>query len=86
MPQACAMTLSVKTLGITTFSIMTLSMRGFYVTLSISDTQHKRHSAWQHYHYAQHRYARCHVWFIIMLNVVILSVTMLSVVAPTRHP
>jgi hypothetical protein len=28
------------TLRITTFNIMTLSMKGFYVTLSISDTEH----------------------------------------------
>jgi hypothetical protein len=34
-----------RTLSITTFSIMTLSIRSFYVTLSISDSQHKQHSA-----------------------------------------
>jgi hypothetical protein len=31
--------------GATTLSITTLSIRSFYVTLSISDSQHKRHSA-----------------------------------------
>jgi hypothetical protein len=29
------------TLSITTLSIMTLSIKGFYVTLNISNTQHK---------------------------------------------
>jgi hypothetical protein len=33
------------TLSITTFSITTLSIKGLYVTLSISDTQEKRQSA-----------------------------------------
>jgi hypothetical protein len=45
-------TLSITTLGITTLSIMTLSLttqsiRGLYVTLSISDIKQKRHSAQQ---------------------------------------
>ncbi len=33
-------------LSITKFSIMTPDMKGFYVTLSIHDTQHTRHSAY----------------------------------------
>ncbi len=32
-------------LSITTFRMITLIIRSFYVTLSISDSQHKRHSA-----------------------------------------
>jgi hypothetical protein len=38
-------TLSIMTLSITTLSITTLSIRGLFVTLSINDIQHKRHSA-----------------------------------------
>jgi hypothetical protein len=34
-------TLRIMTLSITTFSIMTLSTKGFYVTLEISDSEHK---------------------------------------------
>jgi hypothetical protein len=33
------------TLSITTFSMMTLSIKGLFVTLSINDIQQKRHSA-----------------------------------------
>ncbi len=49
------------TFSIMTFSIMTLSLRGLYVILSISDSQHKRHSAWK--------------YFVIILSVIMLSVT-----------
>ncbi len=35
------MTLSIMTLSITTFIMKTPSIRGLYVTLSISDNQHK---------------------------------------------
>ncbi len=35
-----ATTFSIKTLIIITFSMMTLSMKGLSVTLSINDTQH----------------------------------------------
>jgi hypothetical protein len=57
------------------------------VTLSINDTQHKRHRITMLCHYAD-----CHVLFNVMLNIVMLcvvklsivmlSVVMLSVVAP----
>jgi hypothetical protein len=59
------------TLSIMTLSITTLSMRIFHVTLSICDSQHKRHSAlllgwvslcWvSHfiYYYAERHYAEC---------------------------
>jgi hypothetical protein len=35
------MTLSITTFSMKTLSIKTLSIRGLYVTLSISDSQHK---------------------------------------------
>jgi hypothetical protein len=35
-----ATTFSIKTPGLMTFSIMTLSMKGLSLTLSINDTQH----------------------------------------------
>jgi hypothetical protein len=38
-------TLSIMTLSIMTFSIMTLSIKDLFLTLSINDIQHKRHSA-----------------------------------------
>jgi hypothetical protein len=37
-------TLTITALSIKTFSITTLSVRGLYVTLSISDSQHKQGS------------------------------------------
>jgi hypothetical protein len=40
--KAGAMTLSLTTLSMMTFSITTLSIKALYVTLGISDTQHKR--------------------------------------------
>ncbi len=49
--------LGATTLSMTTFSIMTLSIKDFYITLSISDNQHKRHSAKQHCHYDECLYA-----------------------------
>ncbi len=52
--------------SISTLSIMTLSVRGLYVTLSISDSQHKWHSTLQLWHYAECHYAECRVLFIIM--------------------
>ncbi len=41
-------TLSVITLSIMTFSIMTFVINGSYVTLWLSDTQLKQHSAYHH--------------------------------------
>jgi hypothetical protein len=40
-----AMTLSIMIFIITTFSIMTLSIKGLYVTLCINDTEHIHFSA-----------------------------------------
>jgi hypothetical protein len=53
---------------------MTLSIKGLFVTLSISNNQQ--------YIYAECRYAECHDLFIVMLNVIMMSVVMLSVVVP----
>jgi hypothetical protein len=64
--------------GAMTFSIMTLSKKDLFVTLSINDIQHKSHSE---KHSVCH-YAECRDLCIIMLNVTMLSVVMPNVVAP----
>jgi len=81
------------TLGIITLSLMTHNIKSFYVTLSISDSQHNNALllCWvslccvSHFIYfnaeccyAECRIAVCHI--TIMLNVVMLNVVMLSVV------
>ncbi len=64
--------------GATTFSIMTLSIKGLYVALIINKTQHNNAL----------NYAECWVLFIVMLrvlfmqSVLMLNVIMISVVAP----
>ncbi len=60
--------MGATTLSITTFTLMTLNIRGLHVTLSLSDSQHKKQSA-----------KRCSA---IMLSVIMLSasVVMLNVV------
>jgi hypothetical protein len=73
-------TLSITTLSITTLSRKILSIKGFFLTFSIIDIQHKRHSALQKCHYAE-----CHNFLIVMLNVIMPSVIMLNVVAPIKH-
>ncbi len=65
---------SSTTLSLTTFNIMSLSIYGLYVTLSISDNQHTRHSAQQ---------CSTIILSVIILNVVIISVSALSVIAPS---
>jgi hypothetical protein len=70
-------TLSIMTIGITT-----LSIKGLFMTLSINDTR-RNHAL----HYAEYRYAECHILFtvmlsVLMLNVIMMSIIMLSVVAP----
>jgi hypothetical protein len=40
-----AATLSIMTFSIITLSIITLGIKGLFLTLSIKDTQRKRHSA-----------------------------------------
>jgi hypothetical protein len=66
---------------------MTLSIKGLYLTLSKSDTQHKQHSVFR----MLCHYAECRAIFIILLNVympdvVMLSVIMLCVMAPIKQP
>ncbi len=65
------------TIGITTFSLTTLSAKGLYMTLSINDTQRDNSLP-----YADCSYAECNVLFIVMLNVIMLYDVMPSVVAP----
>ncbi len=65
-----ATTHSPMTLSTTTLSINTLSMKGSWLTLSISDI-----SITMIYNCAE-----CRVLFIIILNVIMLSVIMLSVI------
>jgi hypothetical protein len=55
------------TLRIMTFSIMTLSIKGFFATLSITKLCHN---------------ADCGILFIVMLNVIMLSFVMLHVIMP----
>jgi hypothetical protein len=68
-----------------TFSIMTLSIKGLFVTLSINVNQHNNtlYRVPLCYYYAE-----CRNLFIVMLNVIVLcavmlNVIMLSVMAPT---
>jgi hypothetical protein len=63
------------TFSITTRSIMTLGLRGFYETLGIDDSKHNNAL-----HYAEYVYDECHVLFIVMLNFIVLSVIMLNFV------
>jgi hypothetical protein len=72
-----------------TFSIMTLSIKSLFVTLSITDTRHKNTP---YRVQPECRYAQCrdllsvmlnvNILSVVMLNVVMLSVVMLNVVAP----
>jgi hypothetical protein len=66
--------------GAMTFSIMTLSIKGLFLTLSISDAQHKRNSAYQKCQLFECLYAECRNLLIVVLSVIILSVVMLNVV------
>ena len=59
-----AMTLTIMTLRLTTFTMITLSIKGILVTLSINECD----------------YADCHVLFVVMLTALLTSVIMLSVV------
>ncbi len=68
-----------------TLSIMTLSIKGLYVTLNIkgllrksiqmalSKTDKQHNNA---LHYAECPYAKCQILFIVMLNVIMLNVIM----------
>ncbi len=57
-----------RTLGLTTFNITTLSIKGLFVTLSSQDTRHNKIVI---------------ILSVIMLSVVMLNVVMLSVVLPS---
>jgi hypothetical protein len=68
-------------LGATTFGMTTLSIKGLYMTLSISDTRHNRHSiktltlCWVSYFI---NYLLSWVSLLIILHVVMLSFVMLN--------
>jgi hypothetical protein len=60
-------------------STKTLNIEGLYLTLNISDIQHKpRLRITMLCHYAEYNDADRHILFIIMLNVIVLIVVMLS--------
>jgi hypothetical protein len=58
------------TLSITTFSITTLNIKSLFATLSMNDTQHNSKSAIRHK-------VECRDLFIVVLNIIMLSVVML---------
>ncbi len=60
-----------------TFSKTTIGIKGLNVTLGISNTQHKPHSAWI---ITLCHYTECRSLFTIMINVIMLSIIMLSVI------
>jgi hypothetical protein len=68
----------------TTFSITTLSTKGLFVTLSINEIQHKRHSAQQNSHYAECLYAVFRNFLLVVLSVIMLSVIILSALVPLK--
>ncbi len=70
-------TCGATTLSTTTFSITTLSIRSFHVTVSISDCQNEKHCITMLCYYAE-----CCIVFTVMLNLITLSVILLSVIAP----
>ncbi len=72
-----ATTLSVMSIRLMPFSITTLSVKGLFATLSITNLCH----------YAEYSYAECRVLFVVimsdvMLNVAILGFVILSVIVP----
>jgi hypothetical protein len=72
------MTFSIITFSIMTFSIMTFSIMAHHKVLNCG-SQHKRHSITTLYHYAE-----CHFLFVVMMNVVMLSIVAL-LVKSIRH-
>jgi hypothetical protein len=56
---------------------MTFSIKDYFATLSINDTQHK--NTLYERHYVESPYAECNALFIVVVNVV-----MLSIMAPIR--
>ncbi len=76
------------TLSITIFSIMTISLRSLFATLSITDTQHNSITDTQHNGYIVPSVVTLSVvmpsvtFFIVMLSVIMPSVVVLTVVTP----
>ncbi len=68
------------TLSITTFSIMTLSTKGLFATLSISDVQDNIMVLNMECCYAGCHRTECRILFIVMLSVIMLNVVMLNAV------
>ena len=64
--------------GATILNIMTFSMKGLFVTLSIMKFSITL------CHYAECNYVKCRILFILMQNVITLSVIILSVAAPGK--
>jgi hypothetical protein len=56
---------------------MILGIKGLYITLSITDTQH-----YNALRYADCHCAECRDSFIVMLSVIMLNVVVLNVTAP----
>jgi hypothetical protein len=71
------MTLSITALSITALSITTLSIMGLNVTLSINESQYKRHLALQYT-----AIMLSVIFYFTTLNVILLSVIMLTVTEP----
>ncbi len=63
------------TLSITTSSTMAISVKAWYVTRKISETQDKWQGITMLCNYAECHYVKCRFLLIIMLNVILLSVT-----------
>jgi hypothetical protein len=61
---------------------MTLSKKGLFGTFSITTLSIMTVNITIFCHYAERHYAECRVLFIVMPNVIILSVVVLNVVAP----
>ncbi len=68
------------TLSITTLSMMTISIKSLYVTLSVNDTQHN--NALPYCPLLCH-YAGCHMFFFVILSVIMQSVVKPSI--NTKH-
>jgi hypothetical protein len=66
--------------GITTLSIMSVSISGLIASFGLTNTQHNSFQC----HYAERRVFIV-MLSVVMLNVVIRSVVMLSVVAPLKY-
>jgi hypothetical protein len=68
--------------GATTFCIVTITITTLIVTPNIKDTDPYDT---RHKHIPECCYAKCPIFVLLLLNVVMWSVVMLSVVAPNEH-